>query len=56
MKDDIIEILHTIENEENIEILYACESGSRVWGFANDQSDWDIRFIYKKRDVKDYWH
>lgn len=53
-KEHIIEILHTIEKEKNIEILYACEAGSRAWGFANDESDWDIRFIFKRHDVKDY--
>ena len=53
-KTDIINLLHTIEKNENIEILYACESGSRTWGFANDQSDWDIRFIYKKLDLNEY--
>lgn len=54
MRDKIIAILAEIEKNEDIEILYACEAGSRVWGFANKNSDYDIRFIYKKRDVKDY--
>lgn len=54
MKDIITGILKKIEIEENIEILYACEAGSRVWGFSGENSDYDIRFIYKKANVKDY--
>ena len=52
--DEIKDVLNKIEQEEDIEILYACEAGSRVWGFANDESDYDVRFIYKKHNVKDY--
>ena len=54
MKEEIIKILHNIEQSENIEILYACEGGSRAWGFANENSDYDVRFIYKKQSVSDY--
>jgi predicted nucleotidyltransferase len=47
MKDKILEKLQQIEREKGVEILYAVESGSRAWGFASPDSDYDIRFIYK---------
>jgi len=46
MKNIITEKLLTIEDEKNVKILYACESGSRAWGFASPDSDYDVRFIY----------
>uniref|UniRef100_UPI00404A0A76 nucleotidyltransferase domain-containing protein n=1 Tax=Flavobacterium sp. TaxID=239 RepID=UPI00404A0A76 len=47
MKNKILEKLKAIETEKGVEILYAVESGSRAWGFASPDSDYDIRFIYK---------
>jgi predicted nucleotidyltransferase len=38
--------LQAIEAEERICIPYACESGSRAWGFPSVDSDYDVRFIY----------
>ncbi|WP_342476620.1 nucleotidyltransferase domain-containing protein [Paenibacillus sp. FSL H7-0350] len=41
--------LKQIEQEEQVTILYACESGSRAWGFPSQDSDYDVRFIYVHR-------
>ncbi|RPJ20944.1 MAG: nucleotidyltransferase domain-containing protein [Planctomycetaceae bacterium] len=38
--------LGRIERDQNVCILYACESGSRAWGFESQDSDFDVRFIY----------
>jgi uncharacterized protein len=49
------EWLERIEAEHGIEILYACEVGSRAWGYASLHSDIDIRFIYKHIDTRKYF-
>ncbi|OKP81939.1 hypothetical protein A3844_24065 [Paenibacillus helianthi] len=47
--ESIIRELHAIESEEDVRILYACESGSRAWGFPSKDSDYDVRFLYLRR-------
>ena len=46
MREEIIRRLKQIEEEESVTIDYACESGSRAWGFPSADSDYDVRFIY----------
>ena len=46
MFDQIIFELMNIEKEEGVRILFACESGSRAWGFSSKDSDYDVRFVY----------
>lgn len=52
MQKIIKDKLKEIEEKENVTILMAVESGSRAWGFASPDSDYDVRFIYvrKKED------
>ncbi len=46
MKEQIKKHLTQIEQEKEIKILLACETGSRAWGFPSPDSDYDIRMIY----------
>lgn len=52
MKDKILSILSILEKKHNITILYACESGSRAWGFESIDSDYDVRFVYVRNPDK----
>jgi hypothetical protein len=49
MNDIIKKYLKEIEEQNDIKILLACESGSRAWGFPSPDSDYDIRLIYKHK-------
>ena len=53
MQEIIIRKLAEIEKRENIRIIHAVESGSRAWGFASPDSDYDVRFIYV-RPIEEY--
>lgn len=53
IEETIKEKLSEVEEKHNVKIIYACESGSRAWGFASPDSDYDVRFVYV-RDVRDY--
>ena len=67
VRKEISRRIANAEKEHNIKVLYAIESGSRAWGFASPNSDYDVRFIYiheknyylsinleDKRDVIEY--
>lgn len=65
MKERITQKLREIEEENKVRILLAVESGSRAWGFASPDSDYDVRFVYvrtkedylrleEKRDVMEF--
>lgn len=48
--EELVELkLREIEEKEHVRILHAVESGSRSWGFASPDSDYDVRFIYVRR-------
>lgn len=51
IRSEILRRLAAIEQAEEVQILYACESGSRAWGFDSPDSDYDVRFLYvRQRD------
>lgn len=49
MIDEIKREIERIERDNEVKVLLAVESGSRAWGFASTDSDWDVRFIYLHR-------
>ena len=38
--------LAQVEVDREVRVLFAVESGSRAWGFASRDSDYDVRFLY----------
>ncbi|MCD6184653.1 MAG: nucleotidyltransferase domain-containing protein [Deltaproteobacteria bacterium] len=67
VRKEILTRIKNTEKEHDVRVLYAVESGSRAWGFASPNSDYDVRFIYahpknwylavdleEKRDVIEY--
>ena len=46
MRARVLDELKKLELEHDVTVLYACESGSRAWGFASPDSDYDVRFVY----------
>ena len=53
IRKEILENLDAIEAQHHVRILLAVESGSRAWGFASPDSDYDVRFIYVQ-DAAEY--
>ncbi len=49
MRAQILDCLRRLEADHDVKVLFACESGSRGWGFASPDSDYDVRFIYVNR-------
>ena len=47
MQTKIVNLLLQAEEKHQIKIHYACESGSRAWGFPSPDSDYDFRFLYQ---------
>lgn len=51
--DDILDLIGRIEAEEGVRVLFACEAGSRAWGFESEDSDYDVRYVYV-RPISEY--
>lgn len=46
VRERVLAELAAIEQRQQVRVLFACESGSRGWGFASPDSDYDVRFLY----------
>ncbi|MEQ9508136.1 MAG: nucleotidyltransferase domain-containing protein, partial [Alloalcanivorax xenomutans] len=42
VREEIMRRIRDAEQEHGVRVLYAVESGSRAWGFASPNSDYDV--------------
>jgi predicted nucleotidyltransferase len=49
IREEILARIRKAEDEHDVRVLLAVESGSRAWGFASPDSDYDARFLYVNR-------
>ncbi|WP_027815902.1 nucleotidyltransferase domain-containing protein [Paraburkholderia bannensis] len=49
VRERVLAELDDVERRHDVQVLFACESGSRGWGFASPDSDYDVRFVYVHR-------
>lgn len=49
VREEILRRIRHAEDEHDVKVLLAIESGSRAWGFESPNSDYDARFIYVHR-------
>ena len=47
-KERVAAALRDIESRHGCRVLFAVESGSRAWGFASPDSDYDVRGVFVK--------
>ncbi|MCZ8131722.1 MAG: nucleotidyltransferase domain-containing protein [Steroidobacteraceae bacterium] len=48
VRDEIRKRLAGVVRDHGVRLLLAIESGSRAWGFASPDSDYDVRFVYAR--------
>lgn len=53
VREEVLKRIALAEKQHNVKVLLAVESGSRAWGFASPNSDYDVRFIYARQ--KDWY-
>lgn len=46
ISEHILSKLSSLADTHEFQVLYACETGSRGWGFASPDSDFDVRFVF----------
>ena len=49
LQEQIQQKLDALQEQKNCRLLLAVESGSRAWGYASTDSDYDVRFIYVRK-------